>query len=829
MSEQSPNSQLEHADGMRGVKNSHLEQKHREAQAAARRRQTRPLLLLEHLESPELYQALEEAFLQRQETIEKPKRAELQSLVGTWWFDAEQNGFLLDYQCAQMFGFSNYYRRYSIEEISKTLTPQDSHKLFFDFFNPESGDVLIENIAAQVGPYAGERLVVQGAILERDESGQVLQATGSVCYAHSAPATYVTRELNGDGIFYINSAEDFILTSSSYHTMLGYIKGDFPHSFTQFVEQLVHPDDQDNLEIQRHVMESPDYGNIWSCCLRLKHKNGHYIWTIGRGLVLRRNEKGEATVIVGSRSDINLVHQNFEHMHQLLFNDNLTGLYNRTYLEQNMACYAEDILQPMSVLFVDVTGLKITNDILGHNYGDFLLLKLSELLLCELLHFIRELRNPEQRAQLLAELDSTAATTSTTSPAPDAAELPAFVTNTGFERRLLGYIAALQEKIESLLQTIGMASADNGKRARAAQNLASTAQQAEVIASDDKSLSEVLLTLPQAQHERISQLLEENASLLQNANMAQSDPLIWALVETALHGREHPSRHLDTELYDLVRSPDNLQEAALDEAAPSQTPSTTAEATDLSEHSDDKGASSERMMHDLWTYMAPLEAVVAAAESGAMSPAHHPEKETTRRTKKAQPDVSIMDLVSEAKNAPAAAIRTSADCNCTGQVKRLVDSLGHGVPVVLRLSGDEFMVLLPHCHELYGREFLRRIRMANEGLNDGYLQLPPHLRPVPLCFGIGMATVGEENSGEHDSLMNAIERADMRMQADKELHHETHFALLKDYFEYKLSREVSMRDERRQVLLNEQERELLRSGRLEQNLAARLREVEFEA
>ena len=67
------------------------------------------------------------------------------------------------------------------------------------------------------------------------------------------------------------------------------------------------------------------------------------------------------------------------------------------------------------------------------------------------------------------------------------------------------------------------------------------------------------------------------------------------------------------------------------------------------------------------------------------------------------------------------------------------------------------------------------------------------------------------------------------MQADKEQFHEKHLQMLKDYFEAKLERSVSMRDERRQILLSEQERELLRNGQLEQNLVAAINEMEFEA
>ena len=243
------------------------------------------LFLLEHFDSPELYQAVEEAFSRLQEVFEVPKEPELGSLVGMWCFDIERGGFLLDYQAASIVGYKDYYQRYSIEEISLLLSAEDAQKLFFDFLNPDSGDVILENIVLQQGPYQGERLVVQGSIMQRDEkTGLVMQALGSICYEHSAPASYLTRELTGDGIFYINTEQDLFVTSSSYQSMLGYINGELPNKLSQYVEQIIHPDDLDNLEIHRHVMASPDYGDIWSCCLRLKHKDGRYIWTIGRGV-----------------------------------------------------------------------------------------------------------------------------------------------------------------------------------------------------------------------------------------------------------------------------------------------------------------------------------------------------------------------------------------------------------------------------------------------------------------------------------------------------------------------------------------------------------------
>lgn len=869
------------------------------------------LFLLEHFDSPELYQAVEEAFSRLQEVCEVPKQPELGSLIGMWCFDIERGGFLLDYQAASIVGYKDYYQRYSIEEISLLLSAEDAQKLFFDFLNPVSGDVILESIVLQKGPYKGEHLVVQGSIMQRDEkTGQVTQALGSICYEYSAPASYLTRELTGDGIFYINTEQDLFVTSSSYQSMLGYINGELPNKLSQIVELIVHPDDLDNLEIQRHVMASPDYGDIWSCCLRLKHKDGRYIWTIGRGLVLKRDQSGKALIIVGSRCDIDLIHQNFDNMQQLLFNDNLTGLYNRTYFEQNVVTYSEESMQPVSVLFLDVTGLKVTNDILGHGYGDFLLLKLSELLLVELLHFMRDLRRPSVLAALeAAEAAETATATSAAAPATastayatadvaavtaaatevDAAasaqhkkyRLPAFVLNRNLERLVQEFLEGLQEKIQVLLTSNGMPVAHNSNQVaqkkdeeQASQSQSQNQRKlqystlgAEVadMTSDslsqykdaDKSLHDVLLTLPQVHHERISQLLAENATLLRNADMAQSDPLIWALVETALHGREHPSMKSAPEVDKYIHTKYQRKASAAPAKAhksfaPKQ--ATAKLANGAANKLESQDLLNTEVAPDRWGHMSPV-ATLSAKATSERSKAQN--NGSPNKKPQATPDTTnSSNAVHPSQEEDKLAVAMAAS-HGTGISQEVVTHLSQGVPAVLRLSGDEFMVLLPHCPAIYGREFLRRIREASKLLNDSYCALPINQRSVPLCFGVGLATVGEEGSispdasadlagqaapdagtttsdatGElkqYDSLLKAVERADLRMQADKEQFHEQHLQMLKDYFEAKLERTVSMRDERRQILLSEQERELLHNGQLEQNLVAAINEMEFEA
>jgi len=57
----------------------------------------------------------------------------------------------------------------------------------------------------------------------------------------------------------------------------------------------------------------------------------------------------------------------------LSFKDKLTGLYNRRFFEEELERLNVKRNYPLSIVFVDVNSLKLTNDAFGHNEGDKLL------------------------------------------------------------------------------------------------------------------------------------------------------------------------------------------------------------------------------------------------------------------------------------------------------------------------------------------------------------------------------------------------------------------------------------------------------------------------
>ncbi|HCL90720.1 MAG TPA: hypothetical protein DHW70_05310 [Candidatus Atribacteria bacterium] len=72
--------------------------------------------------------------------------------------------------------------------------------------------------------------------------------------------------------------------------------------------------------------------------------------------------------------------QTEEKIKYLSFHDSLTGLYNRAYFEEELERYNFPRYYPLSIVMLDVNGLKVINDTFGHSEGDQLLKHLSQVL-----------------------------------------------------------------------------------------------------------------------------------------------------------------------------------------------------------------------------------------------------------------------------------------------------------------------------------------------------------------------------------------------------------------------------------------------------------------
>jgi diguanylate cyclase (GGDEF)-like protein len=95
------------------------------------------------------------------------------------------------------------------------------------------------------------------------------------------------------------------------------------------------------------------------------------------GAVLLVMGNGFSTYIIDLRSRT----ESADRIHQLSFNDTMTGLPNRIAFNERLAfdaAQAHEVAHKLAVFSIDIDGFKDVNDVFGHSAGDLLLIELAD-------------------------------------------------------------------------------------------------------------------------------------------------------------------------------------------------------------------------------------------------------------------------------------------------------------------------------------------------------------------------------------------------------------------------------------------------------------------
>jgi len=96
-----------------------------------------------------------------------------------------------------------------------------------------------------------------------------------------------------------------------------------------------------------------------------------------------KDKQGEIQGVVLVFRDVTEKKKIRNEIEYLSYHDYLTGLYNRRFFEEELLRLDVEKNLPISVLMLDVNGLKLTNDAFGHEMGDVLLKKVAEMIQAE--------------------------------------------------------------------------------------------------------------------------------------------------------------------------------------------------------------------------------------------------------------------------------------------------------------------------------------------------------------------------------------------------------------------------------------------------------------
>ena len=170
-----------------------------------------------------------------------------------------------------------------------------------------------------------------------------------------------------------------VIFNEKWAEIIGYTLEELKPISIETWRRFVHPEDlkRSQKKLSRHFKGENDQYHL-EC--RMQHKDGHWIWVLDRGQVVTWTDDGRPQWVYGTHLDITERKKKQEKIEYMSHHDGLTDLYNRNYLEEKMKELDAIPELPLSIMMVDVNGLKLINDTYGHEVGDDLLNKTAEIL-----------------------------------------------------------------------------------------------------------------------------------------------------------------------------------------------------------------------------------------------------------------------------------------------------------------------------------------------------------------------------------------------------------------------------------------------------------------
>lgn len=97
--------------------------------------------------------------------------------------------------------------------------------------------------------------------------------------------------------------------------------------------------------------------------------------------LINKDDQKDEELIMLIITDVTEKKKSEEQILFLSYHDKLTSLYNRAYINNILPQLQTEASMPLSIIIGDMNGLKLTNDVFGHRYGDTLLVNASKILL----------------------------------------------------------------------------------------------------------------------------------------------------------------------------------------------------------------------------------------------------------------------------------------------------------------------------------------------------------------------------------------------------------------------------------------------------------------
>jgi len=312
--------------------------------------------------------------------------------IGTWEWNVPTGEMVIGTRCAGIIGYSQEELSHSnIGDWKALIHPDDLEKsdtqldLIFskksDYYDVENrmkhkaGHWVWVNIKGKVISWTsdGKPLLMSGMSIDITERKQAEEAI-----KESEEKYRLLTENANDVIWVYNlSKNKFIYISPAVFSLRGITQDD---AMRESLEESMTPESylavKNVMAIKMDsLLKKQEVTNYLVMEIQQPCKNGDIIWVevSTKGSV---NAEGQIEIIGISRNIEERKKAQAESLY-LSYHDQLTGLYNRRFYEEELTRLDTECNLPLTIAMGDVNGLKLINDSFGFAVGDKLLVKIA--------------------------------------------------------------------------------------------------------------------------------------------------------------------------------------------------------------------------------------------------------------------------------------------------------------------------------------------------------------------------------------------------------------------------------------------------------------------
>lgn len=306
--------------------------------------------------------------------------------AGLWCCDVRRGLVWRDQSCDKILRLEERKYPLSLQETVVEVHPAEKdalkrhYELFFegDFL----GDAITDIVRLKIGDEEYLPALMRATAVQRDDEGRAMLICGLLAPLEPQLAGRMLN--NDDRLFHAisnmgsghwnwDTRQDRVYFGPNYLAILGYSAED-DTSFSEHWRGYIHPDDLEKVEeAQRVIVASPKHGDSYECTYRIRRADGGWAWILDRACVTWRDMEGRAGHLIGSITNITTAQEERDKLEEQVRHDTLTGLRSRAFCKLEIEHIEQNEIRPVTVISVDITGLKMVNDYLGHARGDELL------------------------------------------------------------------------------------------------------------------------------------------------------------------------------------------------------------------------------------------------------------------------------------------------------------------------------------------------------------------------------------------------------------------------------------------------------------------------